>query len=362
MPDLQPEWPVVEVPGLSGLGAPAGDLARSLYLRPLAGGLEVLVRAGGRVLAAQTSLSEATAWAAGQGPAVAGHVAGLIARLTRRPMTFAGLALDRPLVMGIVNVTPDSFSDGGETADADAAIARGLTMLAAGADILDIGGESTRPGAEPVSAAEEARRVLPVIGALVRHGAVVSVDTRRAATMAAAAAAGARIVNDVTALAGDPDALVVAAGCHMPVILMHMQGEPRTMQSDPRYACAPLDIYDFLAARIDACEAAGIRRAEIAVDPGIGFGKTLAHNLHVLDRLSVLTALGCPIVLGVSRKSFIAHIGQGEPPGQRLGGSLAAALAGVARGVHILRVHDVAETRQAGAVWSAIHRAGVDGS
>ncbi len=355
MADVQSEWPVVEVAALSDLDARPGDPVRTVYLRPLEGGYEVLLRGAGQVHAARAVAGEVTAWAVAQGGAVADHVALLLGRLAHPPTAFAGQMLDRPLVMGIVNVTPDSFSDGGETPDAAAAIERGLAMRAAGADILDIGGESTRPGAAPVSQAEEARRVLPVIGALAGAGAVVSVDTRHAATMVAAGDAGARMINDVTALAGDPDSLVVAAGCQMPVILMHMQGEPRTMQADPRYACAPLDVYDFLAERIDACEAAGIRRADIAVDPGIGFGKTVAHNLHILARLSVLAALGCPIVLGVSRKSFIARLGRNEPPARRLGGSLAAALAGIAQGAHILRVHDVAETHQAVATWTAIH-------
>lgn len=356
MADAQAEWPVVEVAVLSGLDAPPGDPVRTVYLRPVEGGFEVLLRGAGRVLAIRADAGNTMAWAARQGRAVADHVDLLLGRLAHRPKTFAGLSLDRPLVMGIVNVTPDSFSDGGETPEAASAVERGLAMREAGADFLDIGGESTRPGAEPVSQAEEARRVVPVIAALASAGAVVSVDTRHAATMVAADDAGVRVINDITALTGDPDSLVVAAGCQKPVILMHMQGEPRTMQADPRYDFAPLDVYDFLADRIAACEAAGIRRADIAVDPGIGFGKTAAHCLQILSRLSVLAALGCPIVLGVSRKSFIARLGRDEPPVRRLGGSLAAALSGIAQGAHIVRVHDVVETRQAIATWTAIRR------
>ena len=267
---------------------------------------------------------------------------------------FAGLDLTQgPLLMGVVNVTPDSFSDGGDYATPEAAIARGRELRAAGAAILDIGGESTRPGAEPVDEAEELRRVLPVVQALAADGAV-SIDTRRAGVMRAALAAGARIVNDVTALAG-PGSLEAVAEAGAAVVLMHMQGEPRTMQRDPLYADVVRDVYDFLAGRIEACVAAGIARERIAVDPGIGFGKTVAHNLELIRRLAVFHRLGRPLVLGVSRKSFIEKVvGYPTPPKARLPGSLAAALAGVVAGVQILRVHDVAETRQALAVWQAI--------
>ena len=351
------EWPVVAVPALPGLEpAAVANPAGTVYLRPQGDALEVLIRQSSRILAARAGAETVSAWAAAQGGEVACHVSRLLGRLASPPAAFAGMALDRPRVMGIVNVTPDSFSDGGETPDTSSATARGRAMLAAGADILDIGGESTRPGAAPVSADEEARRVLPVIEALAGDGAMVSVDTRCAATMAAACEAGARIVNDVTALASDRDSLAVAAALEVPVILMHMQGEPQTMQAAPRYDFAPLDVYDVLAARIAACEAAGIARCDIAVDPGIGFGKTVAHNLQILARLSVLRTLGCAVVLGVSRKSFIARVGGGEPAERRLGGSLAAGLAGLAGGAHVLRVHDVAETRQALAMWSAIER------
>ncbi len=277
---------------------------------------------------------------------------------------FAGIALDRPVVMGVVNVTPDSFSDGGERFDADRAVEAGLALAEAGAAILDVGGESTRPGAEPVAVAEELRRVLPVVEALAGRGLTVSIDTRRPEVMRAAAGAGAAILNDVTALAGDPASLTTAAELGLPVVLMHMQGEPRSMQAAPHYDDVALDVFDALEARVAACLAAGIPRARIAVDPGIGFGKTLAHNLLLLDRLALFHGLGCPLLLGVSRKSFIAKL-QAErggeagdlPPKARLPGSLAAALAGVQRGVQILRVHDVAETRQALEVWEAIEMA-----
>ena len=260
--------------------------------------------------------------------------------------------------MGIVNVTPDSFSDGGEALRVEDAVSRGRAMLAAGADILDIGGESTRPGADPVSVTEECDRVLPVIEALARDGAVISIDSRRAAVMSAALNAGASIINDVTALGGDPGSIGVAAEHGVPVVLMHMQGEPRTMQDAPSYTVPSRDIRDFLAQRIMVCEAAGIPRSRIAVDAGIGFGKTLDHNLEILAHMDTLHALGCAIVLGASRKSFIGRLSPAKDAQERVGGSIAAALAVRALGVQIFRVHDVMETRQAFDVWEAIGDAG----
>jgi dihydropteroate synthase len=275
----------------------------------------------------------------------------LIAHLVAPRAPLAGLDLDRPRVMGVVNVTPDSFSDGGRYLSAERAIAHALELVAAGADILDIGGESTRPGAASIDAETELGRVLPVIEALAaRTSAPISIDTRSAVVMRRAAAAGARILNDVSALTHDPAALAAAAETGLPVILMHAQGDPRTMQADPRYDDVVLDVYDALEVRVLACERAGIPRERLVVDPGIGFGKTLAHNLALLGSLSILHGLGCPILLGASRKSFIGHL-TGADATQRLPGSLAAALLGVAQGVQIVRVHDVAETRQALAVW-----------
>jgi dihydropteroate synthase len=266
---------------------------------------------------------------------------------------FHSFVLDRPLVMGIVNATPDSFSDGGDNFGTEAAIAAGLRMLDEGADILDIGGESTRPGADPVSPAEERARILPAIDALVRAGAVVSVDTRHADTMKAALDAGATIVNDVTALAA-PGAVELVAGRGCGAVLMHMLGTPRTMQTDPRYDDAPREVAAFLARRLAACETAGIARADLCVDPGIGFGKSVAHNARLIARLDTLTALGVAVLVGASRKSFIGKLSKDEPPKERLPGSIAAALAAVARGADILRVHDVAATVQALKVWRAI--------
>jgi len=277
-----------------------------------------------------------------------------LAAITAARAPFAGLALDRPRIMGVVNVTPDSFSDGGRYASRPAAIAHSRALMAAGADILDIGGESTRPGSAPVSIAEELDRAVPIIEELAKEGALVSIDTRRAAVMRAALAAGACIVNDVTALTGEPDSLSVVAESGAAVVLMHMQGEPRTMQQDPTYRDAPLDIYDFFAERIAACAAAGIAPARIALDPGIGFGKRDPHNLAILADLALYHGLGCALLLGVSRKSFIGRLSRGEDASQRLGGSLAAAVAGLDRGVQVIRVHDVAETAQAAAIWQAI--------
>ena len=273
------------------------------------------------------------------------------------PRTFAGLGLDRPLVMGIVNVTPDSFSDGGDFVADEAAIAQGLRLVEEGADIVDIGGESTRPGSTPVSVDEELRRVVPVVRALVRAGVAVSIDTRRAAVMRAAIAEGARIVNDITALTFEPDSMAAVAQSAVSVVLMHMQGEPATMQKAPHYDDAPAEVAAYLAARVAACEAAGIERRRIAIDPGIGFGKTTQHNLQLLARVDRLAAIGVPVLIGVSRKGFIAKLSRGEEPKARAPGSIAAALAAVARGATIVRVHDVAATRQALAVWQAIEDA-----
>lgn len=343
-----------------GLRGPAEIEAESESLLPLAGGplrfsrCEAIWRAGARASRAVLPLGDIAPWAeareAGQGAAAEA----LLRRLSAPRAPLAGLSLDRPRVMGILNVTPDSFSDGGDRADPEVAVRDGLAMLAAGADILDVGGESTRPGAQPVSLEAERARVLPVVKALARAGAVVSIDTRHAVIMREAVAAGAAIINDVTALEGDPDSLAVAAECGVPVILMHMQGEPQTMQANPTYDSVALDIYRYLAQRIAACAEAGIDPARVVVDPGIGFGKTLSHNLQLFEQLALFQGLGCAVLLGASRKSFISKLyPRAGGAKQRLGGSLAAALFGVQRGVQILRVHDVAETCQAVAVWQA---------
>lgn len=266
-------------------------------------------------------------------------------RLTapRRPL--AGLDLSSPRLMGILNVTPDSFSDGG-LYRGDDGVAHALEMVTQGADILDIGGESTRPGAAEVSEADERARTEPVIAAIRASCATpISIDTRRASVARAALSAGAALVNDVSAFTHDPDMAATVAGAA--ACLMHAQGTPATMQIDPRYDDVVLDVYDYLEARLAACEAAGIPRERLLVDPGIGFGKTLQHNVTLLRSLSIYHGLGCGILLGASRKRFIGTLAGIEAARERMPGSVAVALWGVAQGVQVLRVHDVAETRQA---------------
>ena len=273
--------------------------------------------------------------------------------LALKPVAFAGLPTDRALIMGILNVTPDSFSDGGRHEAADAAIAAGHAMLEAGADLLDIGGESTRPGAAPVAPEIEQARILPAIRELAK-AATISVDTRHAATMRAALEAGAEIVNDISALRHDPEAAGVLKRAGAAVILMHMLGDdPRHMQDDPRYDDVTLEVARFLRDRVETAEALGIPRGRIAVDPGIGFGKTVAQNVELLDRLPLLAGIGCRIVLGASRKGFLGKLTGETVAARRVAASVAAALAGAMRGAAILRVHDVAETAQALAVWRA---------
>ena len=276
-------------------------------------------------------------------------------RLSRPRPAFGGLTLDRPRLMGILNVTPDSFSDGGLFLRPEAAVMQARQM-AAGADIIDIGGESTRPGAAEVSEADEIARTVPVIAALKAGGLdlPISIDTRKAGVAKVALAAGASLVNDVTALRHDPAMAGVVAKAGCPIILMHSIASPATMQDDPHYDDVLLDVFDTLKSRVDAAEAAGIARKNIAIDPGIGFGKTLAHNLTLLARLSLFHDLGLPVLLGASRKRFIGTLTAEAEAQRRMPGSLAVALAGVAQGVQMIRVHDVAETRQALSLWQAV--------
>ncbi len=264
------------------------------------------------------------------------------------------LKLDRTRVMGIVNVTPDSFSDGGAHASTDAAVAHGLALAAQGADILDVGGESTRPGAAPVPLEEELRRVVPVIERLARETALpVSVDTRKPEVMRAAVQAGAGMVNDVGALRGD-GALETAAALGVPVVLMHMLGEPGSMQDDPRYDDVVAEVHRFLAERIFAAELAGIARKNIVVDPGFGFGKTTGHNVLLLAGLERFVELGVPLLAGLSRKRSIGELTGRAVPGERVAGSVAAHLLAAQRGAAIVRVHDVAATVDALKVWEAV--------
>jgi len=260
----------------------------------------------------------------------------------------------RTLIMGIVNVTPDSFYDGGRRLDAGQAVAHGLAMAASGADIIDIGGESSRPGAEPVSEAEELARVIPVIERLRKESAVpISIDTYKANVARAALDAGADIVNDISALRFDPAMVGLLAAENVPVILMHMQGTPRTMQAEPRYDDVVREVRDFLATQLYEAMDDGVAPQAIVIDPGIGFGKNLEHNLQLLRGLAVLAALGQPLLVGVSRKTFIGKILHLEPD-QRLEGSLAAAVAAVLGGANILRVHDVTESSRAARIADAI--------
>ena len=262
------------------------------------------------------------------------------------------LDLSRPCVMGILNCTPDSFSDGGVFFARDAALAHARAMVAEGADIIDVGGESTRPGAQPVSATEEIERVVPVIERLAREVDVpISIDTSKPEVMRAACAAGASFINDVRALQAE-GALAAAASLNVPVCLMHMQGEPRTMQQQPRYADVVAEVRAFLRARAEAAVAAGVARAAIVLDPGFGFGKTAAHNLVLLRNLSQFSDLGVPLLAGLSRKATVGQL-TGRPLEERLAGSLAMALLALQGGARILRVHDVRETRDVISIWQA---------
>lgn len=272
-------------------------------------------------------------------------------RLSAPRAPLAGLAMDRPQVMAILNATPDSFSDGGRHFASATALAAAGAMLA---DIFDVGGESTRPGAPEVPEAEEIARTVPIVAGLAARGVPVSIDTRKAAVARAGIAAGAALVNDVTGLTHDPAMAGVVAGTGAALCIMHSRGTPETMAGLTDYDDLLLDIYDWLAAQVAVAVAAGIPRARIAVDPGIGFAKDTAQNAALVRRLSLFHGLGCPILLGVSRKRFIGAIGDEPDPLCRMPGSLAVALAGVAQGAQIVRVHDVNETRQALRLWQAV--------
>ncbi len=260
-----------------------------------------------------------------------------------------------PLLMGVVNVTPDSFSDGGVFLDPSHAIDHALKLIDDGASIIDIGGESTRPGSVPVDEATERSRILPVIRGLASQtAAAISIDTRKPSVALAAVEVGASIWNDVSALSYAPESLAAAASLSCRIVLMHAQGDPKTMQDDPKYDDVVAQVRTFLAARASAAEAAGINRERLILDPGIGFGKAPAHNLALIDGIPAIAGLGFPVLLGASRKRFIAALDRQGAASARLGGSIAAALMGAARGAAILRVHDVAATRQALAVHTAL--------
>jgi dihydropteroate synthase len=338
----RPDDRLIEPCGL--LDGPLGQEAvRGGFARPLAGG-------GAFTLARLIEGTASRLVPAAELPEVWRQVAD---RLAAVPPAWARLG-PGPVVMGILNATPDSFSDGGDHVDPGRAAAAGHEMVAAGAGLLDVGGESTRPGSAPVPPEEEQARILPVIRRLRDAGVPISVDTRHAATMAAALDAGATIVNDVSALAHDPAAAALVAARDAPVVLMHMRGTPATMASLARYDDVALEVTRELAARVAAAVAAGIARERIVVDPGIGFAKTVRHSLEVLRRLPLLLNLGCRVLVGSSRKSFISGVVDAVPPKQRGPGSLASGLFALSRGASILRVHDVAETVQAVRVWRAL--------
>ena len=345
-PFAVPTW-LRPVPVAQGDQGNQGDLS-------LAGGLacfasvDVVQQAGAGFLACRMPVDAVIDAADNRNEA-----ARLIDRLTASRPAFAGLDMTTPQIMGILNVTPDSFSDGGRHNAPAQAVAAGKVIVDAGAGIIDIGGESTRPGAVPITHNQELARVLPPLAGLKNSGAVISVDTRHADVMRRVAGVGAGIINDVSGLR-EEGALAAAAASGCAVVIMHMQGTPQTMQDDPDYRFAPVDIYDFLAGRIEDAVQAGIPRERICIDPGFGFGKTLRHNLHLVRWLGMLHGLGVPVLFGASRKSSIAKMSAGEPADQRVPGSLALALAAVRQGAQIVRVHDVAETAQAVAVETAL--------
>lgn len=279
-----------------------------------------------------------------------------IERISSPRGRLAGLSLDKPRLMGVLNVTPDSFSDGGQHADLDGAVNHANTLIAEGADILDIGGESTRPGADFVENETEISRTLPVIQHLIAQGinVPISIDTRKSDVAEAALGAGAKIFNDVTALSFDPRSIDVAVQNNATVCLMHASGDPKTMQQNAVYDDVVLDVYDYLKERVDFCLSRGMTRDKIMIDPGIGFGKTTKHNLKLLSHLSLFHGLGCAILLGVSRKRFIGEIGRAEKADDRVSGSIAVALDGLRQGVQLVRVHDVWQMKQASALWEAL--------
>ena len=319
---------------------------------PLAGGpygfrrLDVINAHDGQVFVTSIAASALLDLASSGGDQALSQAKLMLHRLTRPRKPYAGLDMAAWHVMGIINTTPDSFSDGGDHLAAETATASAEAMIREGAAILDIGGESTRPGAEPIGYDEECRRILPVIKALSGAGHLVSADTRHTKVMASALDQGAMIINDVGGLRSD-GALDLIAQRHAPAMIMHMQGEPGTMQKNPQYRDAPTDIFDWLEARLQCAVDAGIPRSMLAVDPGFGFGKTPKHNMQIMQSISLFHGLGVPVVLGVSRKSTIGHYSQGESAKDRLAGSVALAALARQQGVQIFRVHDVAETCQA---------------
>ena len=319
---------------------------------PLAGGpygfsqIDVINRIDDQVTVCRIAATDLIDLAAAGGEQAEARAKLILHRLTRPRKAYAGLDMAAWHIMGIINTTPDSFSDGGDHFSAKTALASAEQMMTDGAAILDIGGESTRPGADPVSHDEECRRILPVIEKLSAASHLISADTRHTNVMAEALSHGAHIINDVGGLRAD-GAVDLIAERQVPAMIMHMQGEPGNMQKNPQYLDAPTDIFDWLEDRIETAVSAGVKRGMIAIDPGFGFGKTPNHNMQIMQSISLFHGLGVPIVLGVSRKSTIAHFSKGEPAKERLAGSVALAALARQQGVQIFRVHDVAETHQA---------------
>ena len=280
------------------------------------------------------------------------RVKDLLDRIVAPRTAIAGVSMDSPRIMGIVNVTPDSFSDGGEYLEPSVAIKRAEALSNSGADFIDIGGESTRPGSEPVSAEEELRRILPVLSGLIRLPAPVSIDTRKPEVMREAAKIRADIINDVSALTFSPDSLATVTELKIPAVLMHASGDPKTMQDNPTYQDVVIEVYDYLEKRIEAAAAAGLPRESLIADPGIGFGKTAGHNASLLQNISLFHGLGVPLLTGTSRKRSLQKLTGAKTPKEQAAGNIAAALDAVSQGVQIVRVHDVEETYQALAVWN----------
>jgi dihydropteroate synthase len=362
----------------AGLARALEEGALSLYLRPLdiapdhPPGAHARALAGGalrfasldvswRMKAEPANLSRwrgpwaaVLDWAETAGEPIKRRVWALLSRLETPRAVIAGLDMAQSHLVGIVNMTPDSFSDGGQFRGSDDAIAHGMRLAAEGAGMIDVGGESTRPDSAGISLEEERARALPVVTALVKAGLGVSIDTRKAAIMSEALDAGARLVNDTSALSADPASRALVAARGVPAILMHTRGTPADMRRQARYDSTAHDVYDELERRIAECEAAGIPRARLIVDPGIGFAKDGPHNAHVLANLAMLHALGCPIMLGVSRKRMVRAVEASGPPAGRVPASLGVAWSALDKGVQVLRVHDVAAHAQMMAAWRAV--------
>jgi dihydropteroate synthase len=344
-------------------GEIAAGMSAAGRARPLAGGplafpaCEIVARLPGNIHRAVAEVTQIGTWAQACDPSLRQQIEHRLKLLSAS----RAMLVRPPALMGIINVTPDSFSDAGERFGPEAAAAHGLHLAAAGARILDIGGESTRPGATPVDARTETERVEPVLAALSKQrqrypGLLLSIDTRRAAVMRCALAWGVDIINDVSALSDDPESLATAAVSTARVVLMHKQGDPASMNISPQYEDVALDVFDQLEARIEACTAAGIERSRLVVDPGIGFGKRSKENLALLRSLALYHGLGCPLLVGFSRKALVGGEQRRLSPRERLPGSLGAAMHALDQGVQLLRVHDVAETHQVVDLWSRINQ------